>query len=122
MNRAQRRALERAVRHRQAPTRRTFTLRGGPMDGVIVTPDAPALSPDWWAGYVEGKALGAYRARQRELELDPDNPGWPDLSDEDRAPFRAWALAEYGAGRYELATRRSRDGIRYASWRRAAID
>ena len=28
--------------------RRTVELHGGPMDGWLVTPDAPALKPDWY--------------------------------------------------------------------------
>lgn len=49
MSRAQRRSV---ARHGQpAPTPRidgSVALRGGPMDGWVVTPDAPALRPDWY--------------------------------------------------------------------------
>lgn len=54
MNRQARRALERrlktdakagALRH---PTPDSVVLAGGPMDGWVVKPGAPALRPDWY--------------------------------------------------------------------------
>lgn len=52
MNRAQRRSLERNMRRRADPALaasrpRSIVLRGGPMDGWVVKPKAPALHPDW---------------------------------------------------------------------------
>lgn len=52
MNRAARRSLERNLRKQTGklnhPVPDSVTLRGGPMDGWIVKPDAPALEPDWY--------------------------------------------------------------------------
>lgn len=46
MNRRQRRALKATVVTH--PTPDSIVLRGGPMDGWVVKPDAPALQRDWW--------------------------------------------------------------------------
>lgn len=46
MNRSSRRALKRNLRHK-APD--SVTLQGGPMDGWVVTPTAPALEPTWYS-------------------------------------------------------------------------
>jgi hypothetical protein len=35
----------------------TVRLRGGPMDGWLVTPDAPSLRRDWW--YTLPPTIGA---------------------------------------------------------------
>jgi hypothetical protein len=45
MNRQARREMDR--RRRRAGTKLVVLLKGGPMDGANVTPDAPALAPDW---------------------------------------------------------------------------
>jgi hypothetical protein len=54
MNRAQRRSLKATVKRMvksgpglQHPVPDSVVLRGGPMDGWIVKPDAPALRADW---------------------------------------------------------------------------
>jgi hypothetical protein len=77
MNRADRRRLKRvanqalktAMRVRPGvkhPAPDSVTLVGGPMDGWIVKPDAPALRPDWcttWPDSVAAKnAPGLYVA------------------------------------------------------------
>jgi len=52
MNRAARRALKRDLKQQANrlahPVPDSVTLRGGPMDGWVVTPDAPALQADWY--------------------------------------------------------------------------
>lgn len=53
MNRHQRRTLKTAVRRQVGtlahPVPESVTLAGGPMDGWVVKPDAPALRPDWFS-------------------------------------------------------------------------
>jgi len=54
MNRAQRRQLKATVKHMMKggdlkhPVPDSVVLRGGPMDGWIVKPEADALRPDWY--------------------------------------------------------------------------
>lgn len=50
MNRQQRRALARQVERNtlRHPVPASVSLRGGPMDGWVVKPGAPALRPDWY--------------------------------------------------------------------------
>lgn len=83
MNRQQRRALERklATSFRaersglEHPVPTSFRLEGGPMDGWVVKPTAPALRPDWhttWPDSVRSRwAAGTYV-----------------IADEDRGPGR----------------------------------
>jgi hypothetical protein len=66
VNRHQRRALERQLKPRTLahPVPASVALEGGPMDGYVVKPDAPALRPDWfrtWPPTVAARfAPGAY--------------------------------------------------------------
>jgi hypothetical protein len=74
VNRQARRAVERAARKGSADTIR---LRGGPMGGWLVTPDAPALQPDWWKTWPDHVAEyfdpGRYVATE---ETDVNVPIW----------------------------------------------
>jgi hypothetical protein len=97
MNRAQRRALKKqlqgqvgSLRH---PVPGSVVLRGGPMDGWIVKPGAPALEPDWRAKYLEAIAAGSYEAAHRPRL-------WGDATAEDRAGYLDVARLAHGAGRY----------------------
>jgi len=94
LNRAQRRAMARGFK---AQGRDVVVLRGGPMDGWIVTSTAPALRPDWREDYLEGAAETAYR-RQHDRDRTP----WEALPDAIRDPYRAAVRELYGAGHYEL--------------------
>lgn len=48
MNRKQRRALRASLGKLAHPIPDSVTLAGGPMDGWVVKPGAPALRDDWW--------------------------------------------------------------------------
>ncbi len=50
MNRQQRRAFERQLQRNalKHPIPASVALEGGPMDGWVVKPDAPALQPAWY--------------------------------------------------------------------------
>ena len=73
MSRADRRALERrlrsATRNLAHPVPDSVSLLGGPMDGWVVKPDAPALRPDWAASWPPSVAR---RSRPGRYELEPD--------------------------------------------------
>lgn len=63
MNRADRRALKRRVQRAvkkgdgvKHPVPDSVVLRGGPMDGWIVKPNAPALRADWHETWPEAVA------------------------------------------------------------------
>lgn len=108
MNRAQRRELERRIRRSADPRRAasapaTVTLRGGPMDGWAVKPDAPALRPDWYDGFLEAKAAGLVWAP------------WESLTEEQRDRLRRDARQLVPPGRYELEP-----GGRGAVWTESA--
>jgi hypothetical protein len=106
LNQAQRREMSRRFK-RQG--RDVVVLRGGPMDGWIVTSTAPALRPDWRDDYLEGAAETAWRQ-----EHGRDRRPWEALPDEVRDPYRAAARALHGAGHYEL-----KPGEATATWREA---
>jgi hypothetical protein len=107
LNRAQRRAMARGFK---AQGRNVVVLRGGPMDGWVVTSDAAALHPDWREQYLEGVAETAWRREHRR-----DRTPWTALPDPIRDPYRAGARALYGAGHYEL-----KPGEATAIWREEA--
>lgn len=109
MGRAERRLLERKLRRQVGgvKTPDSVTLRGGPMDGWTVKPDAPALQRDWRAKYIDELARTAHELTRRETAkggafgLD-DLPTWEQLSEAGREHFRAIVRAEKGDGHYEL--------------------
>lgn len=109
MNRAERRRLKKHIAKAsekrtglppgyRAPT--TVTLQGGPMSGWVVTPDAPALQPDWHASLLEMKAANLYNM-DRERALNADLPKWPDVDAATRERYLATAREQYPPGRYE---------------------
>lgn len=108
MNRAERRALERRLRSQTgrlahaAPE--SVTLRGGPMNGWVVKPDAPAFTDRFYPGLVESRAAGLYNASLSttgETFAPPsDVRPWAELGELEREPFREAARAEVPAGRY----------------------
>lgn len=53
LNRADRRRLARATNQGRPSGFRGVILRGGPKDGLIVTPDAPILGEEWWRSWNE---------------------------------------------------------------------
>lgn len=116
MNRAQRRSLKRTVAHAMKsgpglahPVPDSVALSGGPMDGWIVKPDAPALDPDWRAKWIEESARGAYERAQLK---QPSPRSWADAVEADRHFYREVARSEHGgAGHYQLAP-----GGKTAAW------
>lgn len=114
VNRAQRRDLKRQVKKmagkvaRRTPGKDFVTLKGGPMDGWIVKPDAPALEPDWREEYIRGKAKAAFE-QTREFGLLSGAPvaelppPWADLTDAKRAEYVNRVRAQVGGGRYVAA-------------------
>lgn len=60
MNRADRRAMTRALAKgivgKAKPGPETVTLRGGPMDGWVVPPNAPALRENWFMTWPDNVA------------------------------------------------------------------
>lgn len=108
MNRAQKRDLQRRVKKaikgkmgRLAhPAPASVTLVGGPMDGWVVTPDAPALEPDWRAKFLEAEAAKLYLVECEARGLT-EAPLWSAIPDELRQPFRDTARQIHGDGRYE---------------------
>lgn len=87
MNRAQRRSLKRPIAQKlkpdlKHPVPRSVVLSGGPMDGWIVKPDAPALQADWhetWnvnvapslAGWQPGRYVIAATGKTAEWVVEP---------------------------------------------------
>ena len=120
MNRADRRRLQRTARKAfkgktgqlTHPVPDSVSLAGGPMDGQVVKPDAPALRPDWYLGLVEAKAAGLYNASLSptgETFAPPKGATpWAKLSADAQAPFREQALAVMPVGRYVLDGSRAR--------------
>lgn len=106
MNRAQRRAMKANMKRRGLAF---VTLRGGPMGGWIVKPDAPALRPEWRDLYLEASAEGAYRRSMAEQNRKP--LPWERVPDSIKEPIRALVRVELGAGHYELR----REGLE-ADW------
>lgn len=102
MSRADRRRLERTIRRSKRlahPVPGSVTLRGGPMDGWIVKPDAPALQSDWREKYLEEKARQAYE----ETRLThPDAPAWEQSGREHREHYLAIVREAHGSGRYVM--------------------
>lgn len=110
MNRAQRRQLERRVKRSTGtlahPVPGSVTLRGGPMDGWVVKPDAPALAPDWRARFIEAAAEGLHEHARAEARVhqQPVPRPWAELDELARDHYRAGAKAQHGGGRYVLDT------------------
>lgn len=106
MNRTERRRLMRNVKRRlklgslKHPVPDSVTLHGGPMDGWVVKPDAPALEADWRAKYIEIEAAKLYLIECEARELT-EAPLWSAIPDELREPFRQAAKETHGDGRYE---------------------
>ena len=113
MTRADRRRADRAARKAMKhirtgqlthPVPESVQLKGGPMDGYIVKPDAPALKPEWINGLHEARAAGLYNASLSptgEAIAPPKGATkWAELDDATRQPFREQARREIPAGRY----------------------
>lgn len=127
LNRAARRHLKERVKSMagqlEHPIPDSVTLKGGPMDGWIVKPGAPALQPDWRRQYIVATAESAYEkmridraeAQAEKPTMPPDYlPAWGKLPAEDREAFIQRTADRLGDGRYELAR-----GGRQAKWRKA---
>lgn len=88
------------------PAPASVRLVGGPMDGWVVKPDAPALTDRFYVGLVEARAAGLYNAAvspSGETFAPPKGVApWAELEEAEREPFRVEARAEVPAGRYEL--------------------
>jgi hypothetical protein len=85
VNRQQRRALERQLSKGQLkhPVPDAVVLHGGPMDGWVVKPDAPVLSPDWAAAFrpmAERFTPASVRQARGQyvLAADKRSAGWAD--------------------------------------------
>lgn len=114
MNRAQRRSLKRTVAKAikgkpglSHPVPDSVVLSGGPMDGWIVKPDAPALEPDWRAKWIEETARNAHERARAEMAAERNVPlsmlpAWEELIEERREEMRQVMRDLHGAGRYEL--------------------
>lgn len=107
MNRTQRREMQRQITkiaknkgRLKYPVPGSVTLHGGPMDGWIVKPDAPALEPDWRAKYIEIEAAKLYLAECEARGLT-EAPLWSGIPDNLREPFRRAAKEMHGDGHYE---------------------
>ena len=118
LNRAQRRSLKRNLKRHVGelahPIPGSVVLRGGPMDGWIVKPDAPALEADWREHWLEAQAEGEY-LKWADAQRPKVTAMWDQLGDRERRPFREAVRIMHGAGRYVL--RRDR---REAAWRAEA--
>lgn len=105
MNRTERRRLMQTVKRSlkpgslKHPVPDSVTLVGGPMNGWIVTPDAPALDADWRAKYIEIEAAKLYLEECAARGLT-EAPLWSGIPDELREPFRQAAKQIHGGGRY----------------------
>lgn len=122
MNRAQRREMQRQVTKiakgkgtLKHPAPDSVTLKGGPMDGWVVAPHAPALEPDWREKWLAEQARNEYdtisQRRKREqpgLKL----PTWDELNEAERDVFHRQVRLIYGAGHYE----RPRGRLLQARW------
>jgi hypothetical protein len=92
LNRADRRALvkQAAKGHPAHAGFRGVILRGGPLDGRIVTPTAPALHPEWWrshakaveVGYAKGPAEAGRYVRDEKAALA--TAVWQRIEDAER--------------------------------------
>lgn len=81
MNRKQRRSVEKRLQGQlrthslKHPVPDSVTLLGGPMDGWVVKPDAPALLPDWYRTWPPDIAAanepGRYVLEGREATWSP---------------------------------------------------
>lgn len=58
LNRADRRSLLKTTKGRPDVRFRGVILRGGPLDGRIVAPTAPALHPEWWRSHAKAVEVG----------------------------------------------------------------
>lgn len=89
MNRADRRRLQRTVARAlkrvaaarpgslEHPAPASVTLSGGPMDGWVVKPDAPALDPGWCLTWPPTSA--AKHAPGQYLPAGPGRARWEPL-------------------------------------------
>jgi hypothetical protein len=105
MNRAQRREMAKRLKARDV-----VVLRGGPMDGWTVKASAPALQPDWRAGYLEAVAERLERLHRKDQPKS--TVAWADLDADVRDAYRRAARELEGDGRYEV-----RSGEALAVWR-----
>lgn len=110
MSRAARREAERQVRRMKRTASSdpdAVTLRGGPMDGWVVKPDAPALQPSWREEYLLSVARRAFEQTRRIGAMQGADPAtlpvWDRLTDADRARYVDMARQAHGGGRYVLA-------------------
>jgi hypothetical protein len=129
MNRADRRRLKRMAKHPErlahaiasnlprgaASTAETVKLVGGPMDGWLVKPDAPALQAGWWPEHLADLAREAFE-QTRKVGLargvpEHELPAWDGITDAKRAEYVQMARAQKGDGRYALTA-----GSREARW------
>jgi hypothetical protein len=111
MNRAQRRELQRQVAkiakgtfRLKHPAPDSVTLKGGPMDGWVVAPNAPALDADWRDTWLAEQAHNEYdtiAARRKRDQPGLELPTWDELTDAERNVFHQRVREVYGAGRYE---------------------
>ena len=129
MNRADRRAMERNLRHMKRSAAKvpgSIALRGGPMDGWVVKPGAPALQPDWRAKWIEEETRRAYeriRDGAPPISATPawDSaapPAWESLAPPEQDHYRDIVRKQYGDGRYEPAGR-DELGVDWWEWRPA---
>ena len=85
MNRADRRSMKRLVAHAirgkpglKHPVPDSIVLAGGPMDGWVVAPEAPALHPDWHTTWNVDVApsLAGWRPGRYQLADDGSRAAW----------------------------------------------
>ena len=91
-----------------------ITLVGGPMNGWLVKPDAPALQPDWRAKHLEDLAHEAFE-KTRAVGLrrgvpEDELPTWEGIDNAKRAEYVQMVRQVQGDGRYVL------EGPRLAKW------
>lgn len=88
-----------------------LVLRGGPMDGWAVTPDAAALRPEWHAGLIEAAAAGLYEGDRTGIRRMVW-PRWRHAKPAVQERYRDRARKLQPPGRYV----RTADG-RNAAWK-----
>jgi hypothetical protein len=77
------------------------TLKGGPMDGWVVAPDAAVMREDWRPKFLEEEARRLYMISQEHRPAILRKP-WERLSPEAQQIFREEAKTAHGDGYYHL--------------------